>query len=215
MALGAVLDERELALLRERAEALQVGDASVQVDGQEELRRRAGHPLGAGGVERQGLGIDVGEDRLRAGLPDAGERRGAGIGGKDDFVAGPRARGRERQRDRLGAVGAGDDVGDADRPRELLLEARDLLAEHEPAALEDPRDGGVDRGPLAPVVLGQGAERDAGREAGGARAHAASTTSPPASRVKRRPQAQAVAPFSNRRVLAHRHTWPCTCAGLP
>ena len=215
MALGAVLDERELAFLRERAEALQVGDASVQVDGQQELRGGAGDPLGARGVEREGVGVDVRENRLRAGLPDAGERRGAGVGGQDDLVLRRRAGGRERQRDRLGAVGAGDDVRDADRPREFLLEARDFLAEDEPAPLEDPRDGGIDRGPLAPVVLGQGAERDAGREAGGARAHAASTTSPPGSRVKRRPQEQAVAPFSKRSVLAHRHTWPCTCAGLP
>lgn len=61
---------------------------------------------------------------------------------------------------------------------ELLLEAAHLVAENEPSALEDPGNRRVDGGALDAVVVGQGAERHAGSEAGRARAHLDSATSP-------------------------------------
>ena len=67
---------------------------------------------------------------------------------------------------------------DPEEARELLLEARDLLAEDEPAAREDARDRRVDGGALLRVVLLEGAEGDAGRHPGRPGGHPRSLTAP-------------------------------------
>ena len=183
VALSAVFDDERSLARRERAEPVEIGDAAVEMDRQQEpgLRRRD-----AGGercVERERFRVGVGEDRFRAGHASAGQRRRAGVGREDDVVSGLRPGRGEREGDRFRAVGAGNDVGHADRGRELLFEAPHLFAENEPPAAEHPENGRVDRRALFAVVLGQGSERHTGRYAGRSRAHVVSDTAPAASRA--------------------------------
>ena len=70
--------------------------------------------------------------------------RHARVRGQDRGVARPGARGPQRERDGVGAVRAADRVRRADERRERLLEARDLVAEDEPARVEHAPDRRLD-----------------------------------------------------------------------
>ena len=105
-----------------------------------------------GGIERQPLGIDVGEHRPRAGH----HHRQRGVGGgkrrRDHLVAGADVERAENQRDRVGAGADADRVRALARRSELAPRSLDLRAEHEPAAGDDAVDRGVDAARSSPGV---------------------------------------------------------------
>ena len=93
-------------------------------------------------IEREAIGIDVGEHRPRAGHHDRQRRvRGRQRRG-DDLVARTDAERAQRDRQRVGAGADADGVRRAAGCRELALERLELGTEHEPAALHDPGDRG-------------------------------------------------------------------------
>ena len=104
-------------------EALEVGHAAVEVDGQQEPRLAASRARSA--LPASSVSVSGSTSQSRGCAP---ARRTPAItgtqafAGEDDRVARPRAGGAQRERDGLGAVGAGDHVGDAEEPREGLLE---------------------------------------------------------------------------------------------
>jgi len=89
-------------------------------------------------------GVDVAEDRPRAGRRD---RLGAGVERErrhDDVVAGPHAHRPQRDRQGLGPVGDADRVARAAVRGELALEGADLGAEDEATRVDHAGDRRVD-----------------------------------------------------------------------
>jgi hypothetical protein len=67
-------------------------------------------------------------------------------------IAAADAGGSRGQLDRIRAVADTDGVGSADNSRESRLEGLDLSAEDIKAAIENPSDGGIDRGSLRDIT---------------------------------------------------------------
>ncbi len=97
----------------------------------------------AAAVERVALGIDVGEHRARPDHQDRQRRVGRRERRGDDLVAGADAKRPQDQGDGIGAVADANGVRRARCGGKFRLERRDLRAEHEPAAADDPLDGGA------------------------------------------------------------------------
>jgi hypothetical protein len=108
------------------------------VNRDDRLRPGGDAALDVGGVEVEAQRVDVGEDGGRAAARDGLRRRKEREGRADDLVAAPDARRVEDEHDRVGAVGDADRVLDPETRCRLLLEARNLGAEDETAALERP-----------------------------------------------------------------------------
>ncbi len=97
-------------------------------------------------IDVEGVSLDIHEDRRGAGQ---GHHFGRGAEGErraDDGVAGTNALGAQRQRQCVGAAGAGDGMLGAAECGELALEGAHLRTEHELAMIEHARDRGVDGG---------------------------------------------------------------------
>ena len=106
--------------------------------GHDRLRPRGDPALDVGGVEVQRARVDLGEDRGRA---DPRDRLGGGVERErraDHLVAGADLERVEDEHDRVGAVRDADRLLDAESLGRLALEALDLGAEDEAAALERP-----------------------------------------------------------------------------
>ena len=152
VALGAVLDERQPVRRGERRRGRR-DPRRLRRDGREGEIARPGSgarsALAASSVSVSGS--TSARTRPRAGHPDAGERRTARVGRQQDAVLRPGAERPQGEGDGLGPVGAGDDVRRRrETARTPASKARDLFAEDEPAALEHPGDGGVDRRAACP-----------------------------------------------------------------
>ena len=98
----------------------------------------------AGDVDIVGVGIDVDEHRLGLGQRHHLGGRGEGEARHEHRVARSDAGRIERQQQRVGAVGAGDGVLDADIGGDLALELGDLRPENVFAAVDDAIDGGLE-----------------------------------------------------------------------
>ena len=134
-----------------------VGGKPEQVDRDDRLRLQPALALDhgdrrfeAGDVDVVGVGIDVDEHRLGLGQRHDFGRRGEGEARHEHRIARADAGGIERQQQRVGAVGAGDRVLDADIGGELALELGDLRPENVVAAFDDAIDGGLQ--PVANAV---------------------------------------------------------------
>jgi hypothetical protein len=148
---------------------------AVEVNRHDRARVRADGLLDPRRIEREARGIDVRENRTRAGHQDRQGRVGGGQRRRDHFVAGADVERAEDERDRVGPRADADGMAAAHRRREFRLERLDLGPEHEPA----PRDHAIDRGAdVGRVLCGhEGEKRDAdrGRHTPSAPAPAAST----------------------------------------
>src|SRR5690606_29696473 len=174
--LRGVLDERDAAFGREREQGVVVGGAAEQVDHDDRAQPRAA--LGGGarrrGIEAVGGRVDVGEDRAGAEPRDRPRRREEREGRADHLVAGADAERLQREQQRVGARGAADRPARLDERGQLVLEGRDLLAEHERLALEDAIDRRAD-------LLAQGGVLRAQVEEGDRLAHRAPSRAEPRS----------------------------------
>ena len=89
--------------------------------------------------------IDVDEDRRGADQHRHFRRRAEGEGRTDHGIARPNATAAQRQHQRVGAAGAGDDMLGAAEGGELGLERPHFRAHDELAMIEHARDGAIDR----------------------------------------------------------------------
>ena len=146
--LRAVLDHRQAVALGDLQDRRHVGGLPVEMDGHDRDgagRNRRGNRRRR---QRQSIGIDIREHRPCAGHHD----RQRGVGRREraghDLVAGADV---ERAQDEGERVGAGRHADRRRRARglgELPFEGLELGAENEPAAIEHPGDGRVDRRPV-------------------------------------------------------------------
>ncbi len=90
--LGAVLDDVQPVPRRHRADRAHVDRVAVEVDRNHRARAR-GHRVRQAGRIHQVLGVDVHEDRRRAGRHDGARGRHEAVGRGDHLVAGARRRG--------------------------------------------------------------------------------------------------------------------------
>ena len=74
MRLACVFDQRQMMTGGDRFERVHVGWLSVEMHGQDRARARRDRRRRCRGIEREALGIDVGEHRARPGHHD-GKRR--------------------------------------------------------------------------------------------------------------------------------------------
>ena len=96
-------------------------------------------------IDRQSIGIDVGEHRPRASHHDGQRRVRGGQGRRDDLVARSDTDPAQRNRKRIGAGADADGVFSVCRGGELLLERLELRAEDEPAPCHHSRNGFLHR----------------------------------------------------------------------
>ena len=89
-------------------------------------------------------GVDVDQQRRRAGHLDRGNGGDGGVGHGDDRAAAPDAQAAQRQGDGIGAVAAADHGGNAQPSGELGLEGADFVAEDIPAGRQRARNRVVD-----------------------------------------------------------------------
>jgi hypothetical protein len=158
MRLRRILDNGQVVTVGDPDKRAEVCGLAVQVHRQNGSRPRRDGGLGGGRVERQAIGIDVGEDRPGPGHHDRQRRIGGRERRRDDFVSGADVEGPQDQRDRVGARADAHGVWRAGCCGELGLEGFHLRAEHEPARPDDATDGLENGGR---VLAGrQGVERD-------------------------------------------------------
>ena len=111
-----------------------------QVHRHHRLRPLRDPPLDVGGIEVERRGLDLGEDGRRAAARDRLGRRVERERRADHLVARADAQRVEDEHERVGAVRDADRLLDAELLGRLALEALDLGAEDEAAALERPRE---------------------------------------------------------------------------
>ena len=113
---------------------------------------RSDRRLGAFGAKVEGLGVDVGEYRGRADARDGlhggdkAERR------DDDRVSRPDLHRRQRQFERVRAVGAGDAMPSAGKRLKALLQFIDFRSEDETAVGQDAGDRAFDARAQSPTL---------------------------------------------------------------
>ena len=100
-------------------------------------------------IERHGRGIDIDEQRPRAGQLDRRDRRDRGVRDRGDIILGAEIERPQRQHQRIGAAGDADAMAAADIGGEVALERLDLGAEDIAAAASTRGDRRVDRGRAA------------------------------------------------------------------
>ena len=134
----------------DRHDGVVVGAEAEQVDRDDRLRLQAAFRLDrrnrgfeALDIDIVGVGVHVDEDRLGLGQRDDLGRGSEGEARHEHRVARSDAGRVERKQQRIGAVGAGNAMLDADIGRELGLELRDLRSKNVAAVLDDAVDGGL------------------------------------------------------------------------
>ena len=137
--LRRVFEDEEVAARGDFVDAADVGGLAVEVDGDDGARARRDGRFERGGVERERVGVYVGEDGDGARVEDGERGVGGGQRRGDDFVAragAHRAGGEERERDGVRAVADARREARAAEARPLLFKRRDLGAEDVRAAAE-------------------------------------------------------------------------------
>ena len=156
--LRGVIDHIELVLFGDRPHRLIVGRKSEQVDRHQRLRleagalRRRNRAFDAGGIDVEGLLVDLTEHRRRA---DERHRFGRGRIGErraDHGVAAPDALRHQHQHQRIGAARDPDRVPGAAEFGQRPLELTDFRPIDELAMLGDARDRVVDLLPEAAAL---------------------------------------------------------------
>ena len=142
--LAGVFDDHQAVLAGDRAHGVGVGRQAEQVDRHDGL----GHGRdGAGdgrGVDVQRIGVDVDEDRARAGLHDRFGGRIEGEGRGDDLVALAHAGRLQGDRQAIGAVSHADRGVGRQILGDLGLERFHVGPQNELSAAHDVEDGGLD-----------------------------------------------------------------------
>src|ERR1700712_4633806 len=119
---GGVLDDRQAVTVGEQGEGVHVGGQADLVHRHDRFGATGDRPLGGGRVEVAGGGIDVGEDRGPAALPDRVGGGDEGERGDDHLVAGADPGDVERELQGGRAVGRRDRLGGAHTGGEGALE---------------------------------------------------------------------------------------------
>ena len=145
-ALGRVAQHPQALAGADRLDGVVIGRLAEKVDG-DDARRPEVHPprgrdrkLEARRVEVEAVLDDVDEDRRRAEPRHHLGRRREGEARADHRVAGADAFRHQHHGERVGAVGAGDDVARAAEGRKLRFERRDLRPEDVGAMVDDAQD---------------------------------------------------------------------------
>src|SRR5690606_40453328 len=94
----------------------------------------------AGNIQIVGFGVDIDENRLCLGQSHHFSRGGKGEARHEDRVSRPDAGSVERQEQRIRAIGAGNDMPDADIGGKLLLKLGHLGPEYITPVLDDAID---------------------------------------------------------------------------
>ena len=157
--LGGVLEDRKVVTSSDLVDGRHVRGVAVEVDGQDELRARRDRALEPLGIQGEGVGVDVDEDRRRPHQQDRLAGGDEGVGDGHDLVPGADAVGSERQVERVGAVGHRAGVGGAAEIGVFPLELLDVGPEDERRAREHTVDRRVD---LRAQALELGLEVDHG-----------------------------------------------------
>ena len=147
MRLAGVLDDGQPVTVGDGHDRVHVRRQAEQVDRADRLGPRRDGGLDPVGVDQVRVGLDVDEDRRRAGEQDRADGRVEGVADGDDLVARPQPEARVDAHQRDGAVADRDRVLDPDEGGEPLLELGDALAAGQHPALEDCGDGGDLLGP--------------------------------------------------------------------
>ena len=133
--LRRILDHQQSFRFGDPSDRLIVGAEPEQIDGDDRFRLQPSFALDhvdrrfeAGDIDIVGVGIDVDEHRLGLGQRHHLGGRGEGEARHEDRIARPDAGRIERQQQRVGAVGAGNGVPDADIGGDLALELGDFRA---------------------------------------------------------------------------------------
>ncbi len=165
---GIVEHEQVMRLGRGR-NGVVIGRQAEQIDRDHRLRLEP-EPAGgrdgltdALGVDVEGVGLNVDEDRRRADQHRHFRRRAEGERGADHRVARADALGAQRQHQRIGAAGATDGMARAAECGELGLERAHFGTEHELTMREHARDRRIDRG-AQPAPLGRDVDEGNGRQ---------------------------------------------------
>ena len=157
---AGVVDQGQAVLARDRLQGVVVAGLAGVVDGHHGLRARRDAGLDLAGIDEQGIGIDVDEDRRRAQERGAVGAGGKGHRGHDHLVARADAQGIHGGVQRGGAGAHGHGVGRAGHGRQGLLELGDLGPRGQPVGAQRLRHRGhvvvVDR--LPPVGQQPGAD---------------------------------------------------------
>ncbi len=111
--LGGVFDEGELVFFGEGEDLAEFADAAGHVDHDDGAGARGDLLFDGGGVDLEGLGIDVGKDGDGMEAEDGVDGGDEGIGRDDDFVAGAEVEDTEGGKEGGGAVGDGEAMGGA------------------------------------------------------------------------------------------------------
>jgi hypothetical protein len=143
--LAAILDDRQIVPRRHLGQRFHIRRLAVQVDRHDGRGLRRNRRGDGARIDRQTIGIDVGEHGTRAGHHDRERRVRGGQRRGDHLVARLDADGAQRDRQSVGAVADADGVRRPRRVSELPLERLELRAENEPSARDDPRDCLADR----------------------------------------------------------------------
>ena len=151
-ALGVVFNEAQPMLLGPGHEGVHVGALPEEVHHDDGLRAGGSGALGRGGVEVEGVGVDVCED---GGGADFGHDFGRGDEGKvgdDDLVAWADTERAQGEVQGVCAVAAADDVGvELEGGAEFGLEGGHVPPADEGRLLEHLVHGPVELGPESPV----------------------------------------------------------------
>src|SRR4051794_28019129 len=141
--LRGVLEHHQAVPARDARERIHVAHLPVQVHGQDRAGPVGDRGLGGRRVDQAGAGVDVAEDRHRARVGQSECGRYERMRGDDHLVAGLDP-GRERADGERGSARRDPHaVARAAVGGELLLEARDLLAEDERAGAQDALESGM------------------------------------------------------------------------
>ena len=137
---GAVFDDHEVVLLRERRERVHVAGATRKMHRHDGARARGDHFGHAGGVDVHGDGIDIGQHRRGAGMNDGIDRRAERERRGDDLIPFAHTGRHHGQVQRRRAREQRHRVGRALVLAERFLEARHFGAGADPAALDAGHD---------------------------------------------------------------------------
>ena len=172
MRLRAILDQRDAALARDPAEAIDVGHAPVEMRDDDRARARRSAAASAAGSICSVDGVDLHVGGCRARRADRRRRVHAGVRHRRDRVARTDGERAQRELERIGAVADGDALGGADVRREFALEGLDFRPEDVPAASVDPRHRRFELRAQRRVMPREIVERDHARQPAAARPRA-------------------------------------------
>ena len=129
--LGGVLDHYQAVAIRDLHDRIHVAGLAVEVNRNDRLRARRDRLFKLTGIEREGRGVNVNENGLRAGVADGRHRCHESERNSDDFVFRSHAR---REQRKVESAGAGVDayrILGAAIVGELALEGLNLAPQHE------------------------------------------------------------------------------------